>query len=251
MAPKWNFYFYRVNDALASIYLDLELVANAPVGSQPWLLWVWVDMRSPRPDGLSSEEEAETLWAIEEAFIPKVTVLCKATFCGRITTSGRREFYLYAESPEGFSESVMEALGDFPGYEFHLGKENDPAWKQYLDVLFPSPEDLQRIANRDVLDALGRHQDVSAIPRLVQHWIYFPNPEARSRFRKAASSSGFRIESESAAPVDATEFSYGISVVRIQAVVQAEIDATVIELLHLAQKFGGDYDGWESPVTTE
>lgn len=251
MEPNWKFYLCRVNDAPASIYFDLALGPIAPVAAQPWLLWVWVSMRAPRPDGLSSSEEASTLWAIEDAFIPKVSALCKAVLCGRITSVGRREFYLYAESPEGFPEVVTEVLGGFPEYKFDVGKEHDPGWKKYLDVLFPAPEDLQRIGNQDVLDLLERDQDVHTIPRPVQHWIYFPTPEARNGFRKAASLLGFLISWESVGPIDTATLAYGISVTRVQAVTQPELDATVIELLRLAQKFGGDYDGWESPVTTK
>lgn len=250
MEPDWKFYLCRVNDALASIYFDLALGPIAPVAAQPWLLWVWLYMRAPRPDGLSSSEEASTLWAIEDAFIPKVSALCKATLCGRITSVGRREFYLYAGSPEGFPEVVTEVLAGFSGYKFNVGQEHDPGWNKYLNVLYPGSEDLERIANQDVLESLERNQDVHTIPRPVQHWIYFPTPEARSGFRRAASLLGFRIETESTGPVAASVVPYGISVTRVQVVTQHEIDATVIELLRLAQKFGGDYDGWESPVTT-
>ena len=44
---------------------------------------------------------------------------------------------------------------------------------------------------------------------------------------------------------------FSICVYRVQSIEQNEIDETAIQLLHLAQGLDGDYDGWETPVTTQ
>ena len=67
MSDDWDFYFGRIDGAVSSIFVDLGLRADAPVEKRPWLLWVWVEMRAPRADGLSSGEEAPTLHEIEES----------------------------------------------------------------------------------------------------------------------------------------------------------------------------------------
>jgi uncharacterized protein (TIGR01619 family) len=168
--------------------------------------------------------------------------------CGRITTEGRREFYFYGETKDGFHRAVKEAMNGFEGYSFDLGEQSDPLWEQYLNVLYPSPESLQRISNMDLLDELVRQGDVLTVAREVDHWILFGSELSRTLFRKAASAAGFAIASESEVEDEST---FVISVTRKQAIDQNSIDKTVIELLNLSKEFGGDYDGWETPVVTQ
>src|SRR5262245_38738957 len=110
MTENWASCFCRVNGALASIMLDLGLRAEAPLPLKPWLLCVWVYFRQPRPDGLSDEQEAPVLFAMEDALTTNLNPRCGALLSGRITTAGRREFYFYAERKDGFAECVKKAL---------------------------------------------------------------------------------------------------------------------------------------------
>jgi hypothetical protein len=54
---NWGQYFCNVNDKLSSILVDLDLRDLLPDHSRADLIWVWVYMKAPRPDGLSSNEE--------------------------------------------------------------------------------------------------------------------------------------------------------------------------------------------------
>jgi len=248
MTDKWRPYLCRVNGNLASIFVDLGLRSEVPITSKPWLLWVWVYFQQPRADGLSSSEEAPTLFKIEDALNVEISQRCHGIPCGRITTEGRREFYYYGETNLGLNEAVVAALANFVGYRFDKGEQQDSRWEQYQNVLYPSEEDLERIANQDVLAKLEEQGDVPTVPREVVHWLYFRSEASRFLFREAAVKVGFRIVSESLTSEDR---GFGISIARTQTVDRAQIDKTVVDLLHLAQRFDGDYDGWESPVVTQ
>jgi uncharacterized protein (TIGR01619 family) len=248
MTDNWKSYFCNVNDNLASIFVNLGLRDDVPILSKAWLLWVWVYFQSPRPDGLSDSTEAPRLFKIEDALDLSVAQVCRAIPCGRITTEGHREFYFYGETSDGFGEAVKSALATFEGYEFDMGDQKDPLWEQYLDVLYPSQEDLERIKNSDVLDVLTEKGDVLSAAREVQHWLYFRSQQSRAAFSEDAVKAGFRIASESDVKGD---LPFGLSVVRTQSVEQEHIDATVIELVRLAQRFEGEYDGWETPIVTQ
>lgn len=228
--------------------VDLGLRGQAPIEKKPWLLWVWVYMQTPRPDGLSRSDEAPKLYEIEDAVELQLGRDCGATFCGRITTENRRELYFYGETIKGLEEAVGAAMASFTGYKFDVGVKNDPRWTHYLDVLYPQSEDFERIKNGDLLDVLTRKGDIPSIPRKVMHWVYFPSSESRSRFSKAAGDAGFRVESER--EVDG-ERRFSICVYRVQSIEQNEIDETAIQLLHLAEGLNGEYDGWETPVITQ
>jgi len=159
MTDNWKPYLCKVNDKLASILVNLGLRESVPISSKPWLLWVWVYFHSPRHDGLSDSKEAPTLYEIEDALTPSLARECRAILSGRITTEGRREFYFYGETKDGFRKAATEALKNFEGYRFDVGEQHDSSWHQYLNVLYPSSEDLERIANMDLLsDPRQRNQ---------------------------------------------------------------------------------------------
>jgi uncharacterized protein (TIGR01619 family) len=245
MNENWQPYICNVNGSLASIFVNLSLHNQAPVASKPHLLWVWVYFRSPRPDGLSDSAEAPTLYKIEDALKSAVDRACKAILSGRITTEGRREFYFYGETSKGFSDAITREISEFEGYSCDFGEKEDPRWSQYFDVLYPSADDLERIKNRDLLDVLNKHGDNHSVPRDVQHWIYFPSTKSRDLFKEQALKAGFQIVSVSDAK-GARPF--GISISRKQSVEQSVIDATALELLHMALRLEGEYDGWETPI---
>jgi len=248
MTENWKPYLCNVNDKLASIFVNLGLRAEVPIASKPWLLWTWVFFQAPRADGLSDSKEAPTLYKIEDALNACMSHACRAIPCGRITTEGRREFYFYGETEDGFRQAVSAGMKGFAEYKFDIGSQKDSEWEQYLNVLYPSSEDLQRIANMDLLDVLQDRGDVLTAAREVQHWMYFPSESSRVLFRDAAAAVGYRTVSESSSKGD---LPFGIVVARTQSIEQASIDRTVIELLHLSQRFDGEYDGWETPVVTQ
>ncbi len=99
MSQQWDYYFARINDAVSSVFVDLGLRPDAPLEKRPWLLWVWVQLKTPKADGLSSAQEAPQLHALGEAFDSTISATCGAQLIGRVTGNGRREFYFYAAEP--------------------------------------------------------------------------------------------------------------------------------------------------------
>jgi hypothetical protein len=117
-----------------------------------------------------------------------------------------------------------------------------------LECAVSSPENLERIANMDLLDRLVEKGDVLTVPREVHHWVCFGSESSRSLFRDAVLTEGFRVESEFS---ENSPLPYGISIARIQSIEQRIIDETVVYLFRLAESFGGEYTGWETPVVTQ
>jgi regulator of RNase E activity RraB len=228
--------------------LNLGLAKDSPILSKPTLLWVFLRFKSPRPDGLSSSEEFAKLCEIEDALNPRIEESCRALFCGRITMQGRREFCYYAETSDGLYEAAGACFEHFPEYQFTVGSHEDSEWAVYTDHLFPPPEEMQRMGNRDVLAAMKREGDNPAIPRKVDHWLFFRAPENRSASLPSLLSKGFSIDSEYECE---GESPHALAISLNQAIEQSLIDRTTIELMSLAQQFEGEYDGWQAPVTQE
>lgn len=247
MEGDWDFYFCRVNDALASISVDLDARRSAPDASLPYLFWVFIDMRSPRPDGLSSSEEAPQLNEIEDA-VGEALDAAGARFVGRITSGGRRELYAYAASAEGLEDAVVAAMAPYPDYSYRAGDQPDGSWSQYLDLLHPAPADLQKIQNRRVIAALVDHGDPLTVPRPVRHWAYFGSAEQRKTFVDRITGDGFVVSQDDLNDGAPGERPFGVSAERVDPVTEESIDRVVLGLIAIAGECGGEYDGWEAQV---
>jgi hypothetical protein len=249
MSDDWDFYFGKVNDAVSSIFVDLGIRPDAPNEKRPWLLWVWVDMKSPKPDGLSSGAEAPTLHEIGEALDSMISPVCGAQLVGRITGSKRREFYFYGEEPGELAAAVERALKRFEGYKYESGSTFQPEWEQYLELLYPSESNLQRMFNRRVLQTLAGSGDVHEVPRKVDHWLEFPSAESRAACRATLEAIDFGIEDEFASEEPGEAMPHSLVVSRVDSVDTHTINGITIELARLADEHGGRYEGWECPVT--
>jgi uncharacterized protein (TIGR01619 family) len=246
MTENWKSYFCNVNSKLASIALNLGLNEEAPIASKPWLLWVWVYLQDPRPDGLADQSEFETIRAMEDELLKRLAPTCQAVEAGRITTDGHREFYFYGESTDGFEAAIRAVMSSFSSYKFDFGKQHEPDWNQYRNVLYPREESMQRIKNMDVLEVMVKHGDTLESVRDVHHWVYFRSSNDRRLFGEQVRQLGYKVENESE---DLTEdFPYGVQITRDQSVTPAKINDAVLELFRLAKELDGEYDGWEAQV---
>lgn len=247
MSDDWDFYLCRVNGEPASIFVDLEARAGAPDAARPTLLFAWVGMRAPRPDGLSSAEEAPTLGALEDALTAAVASECGATFVGRVTNVGRRELYFYGSSAEGFAEAVARALRAFPGYEANTGAKDDPDWDQYLGFLFPAERELQRMKNRRVREALEKAGDDLTTPRPIRHWLYFADEADRAEAVHRLTTSGFAV-STSHDDTPSAALPHGLLAEQVGSVAADAIDEACLAMLDLIEGRDAYYDGWETQV---
>ena len=185
---------------------------------------------------------------IEDELSPAVCQAMKAELVGRITTAGRREFYFYSAITDGFREAVLGALQNFPGYEFDCDVHHEPEWSQYLDCLYPAPEELERIKNMHLVEQLRENGDSLEKPRLVRHWAYFASKVDRDEFNGNAQRSGFKVASMSEdASADPSQ-RFGVCVERVDSVDWNSINEVTLELFAFTQAVNGFYDGWETSV---
>jgi len=248
LSDEWDFFFASVDDAVVSIFVDLGIRPEVPIEERPWLLWVFVDMQSPRPDGLSSSEEAPKLKELGDALDATISVLCGAQLVGRVTGSGKREFYFHAAEPGPLDEAAAQAMKSFEGYEFQCGSAFQPEWDIYLGTLYPSDTNLQRMQNRRLLEELANDGDVHEMPRKVDHWLYFADEEGRTACKDTLTQIGFAVEAESVAE-DEAQLPFSLVMSRVDSIDKPSINGITLELVRLAGEHRGDYDGWGCEVT--
>lgn len=247
MSDDWDFYFCTVDHQPASIFLDLGIRKSVPLPDLEDLAWLRLYMKSPREDGLSSNEEYQALVALENTLSNALASHARRLqLVGRNTSDGTRDFYYYTDNGAWGETVLSAAMVQFPTYEFEVGSRHDPNWETYLGFLYPSERDMQMIQNGRVLSVLERDGDQHDVVRDVSHWAYFDTTGARDRFAADALAKGFREVSrcEDAEPPRP----FGITVSGATDVNYKSINNVTLELFGLAKDLGGEYDGWETSV---
>lgn len=245
MTDNWEFYALKVDGEPASIFVDLGIESDAPMSSHRHMAYVRLYLNQPRPDGLSSKEEFDTLREIEMAIEAN---LCgdDVGYVGRNTSGGCRDFYFYVSTAKDWQSQVDHALSAFQNYKYDTGAREDAEWSTYLTFLLPGKVDRQRIENRRVCEALERNGDKLVMEREIDHWSYFQSPEAVDSFLEDVKADGFQVRHR---PLrDEGEFRFGAQVWRVDLPSYANIDGVTLPLFEAAACHGGEYDGWECAV---
>jgi hypothetical protein len=242
MADNWDFFFLLVDDQPASIYVDLGIVTDAPLGRYPHMGYVRVEMRHPRDDGLSSQEEFHDLCRLEDDLTARIAGEGDAIYVGRNTSNGCRDFYFYAADASRFTRAAEAAAARHPSYRCEIGSRPDPAWTVYFDFLSPSDDDRQRMANRGVRDALERHGDLLTEARPIDHRAYFRSRDAAAALFARLERDGFQVQ----LPKAMDEGEYAVDFVRADS--PADMDDVAVAVARLVYELGGEYDGWGCPV---
>jgi uncharacterized protein (TIGR01619 family) len=246
MSDDWDFYACRVDNEPASIFFDLGIAVQAPLAEFPHMAYVRLRMRSPRSDGLSSQEEYETLIKIEDQLSRALNQPSASVYVGRNTSGGCRDFYFYTQTANDWDHRVETAMTNFVEYVFETGSRPDPDWTTYLTFLYPSGEAMRRIQNRRVCDNLQKKGDSLTHAREIDHWTYFPDARSRAAFIDQVSKSGFTVRELREHPDSRRRF--GVQLYRVDLPSFENIDAITLPLYQAATDAGGDYDGWETQV---
>lgn len=245
---NWSFYFSDVNDKFSSIGTDLNLHNIAPILNQFNVGYLSIKMKLPRENGLSSNEESETLWNIEDKIIKNLdSSNIKFTFTGRLTSNGIRDIYFYIDNTALFENIVHNSMGSFPTYEHIIEHKEDRNWSGYFDFLYPLPRQMQQIQNRNVLEQLEKGGDNLTKSREVFHWIYFYTEHDLNNYETYCLSKGFKVLVKT--ETDGTEeYSFVLEISRVDKVAYNEIDEYTLELWEKANDLNAQYDGWETSV---
>ena len=243
----WDFYFSNVDDIIGSFYIDLGLEKIAPLTDKPNLVWISVKMNNPREDGLSSNEEFDTLMAIENRLLDFIGSKHNSIYAGRLTTDNRRDFYFYMGDTILYDKTISESMVAYPSYDFEFGVKEDKEWKSYLEFMYPNPRQFQSIQNRRVVDSLEENGDPLTKPRQVNHWIYFQSDKDRNDFLSRIEGLNFTIINKDGKTAFG-DFPYKLQIARVDYVDLDSVNEYALNLWQIAEECNGDYDGWETSV---
>jgi uncharacterized protein (TIGR01619 family) len=241
----WDFYPCVIEDAPASILLDLRFEREERPAGATTLYRMRVQMLEPEDHGMGSAAETAAINALEEQLVARATE-GELTYVGRVRAAGLWELVFYGPPERG---AVLQAMRELiTDRRTYLDVRPDAEWGFYTEFLLPDAERRQWMADRRIIDVLREKGDALATPRSVEHWLYFATAEDRDRFTAAAKELGFAID-DTEERDDAPSFVVQLS--RDDSVELDHIHDVVMQLHELAAAHGGDYDGWETPVVFE
>lgn len=240
----WNFYLTEIDGKLASISLNLALKEFIPNKEKPNLTWIYVKLNSPSDKGLTTDEESEILFDIEDQFLGKIN-RNNSLYIGRLTSDGSRDFYFYSKNSDLFKSEAEKISREYPNYKILIHSKEDKDWNSYLDI-YPSELDFQSISNRSVLENLEKNGDNLSKAREVFHWIYFNNEIDRTNYIDAILKENFVVAEENFDKMN--QLPFGLQIKRVDYVGYNEIDEYTLLLWKLARENNGDYDNWETSV---
>ena len=242
----WEFYVCSIDDAPASIFLNLDFEAHAPLRDADTLYVVRIHLREPDDHGMGTVAEAELLRSIED----RITEGAQATglyYVGRVRSGGVWQLTFYGRT--GWIDALTpthSTLDLLAGRRVDVRTMPDPDWGYYREFLLPDAERRQWIADRNVVEALRDRGDTLTLPRHVHHWAFFASATARAAFIADAEREGFAV----AGLVDTAEGerAFGAQLDRVDSVGLDHIHDVTMGLVELAEQHGGDYDGWEASL---
>lgn len=242
---QWEVYPSKVGDDFAMFAVNLAPHADAPFQNLRWLYVVRINFDA-LPSGMPDPDTNHFLYEVEDALVGR-TGERGSIHVGRLTVAGRRELFFYAATND--ADLVLgELQEDFPDLDVDTVGQLDAEWKIYFDFLYPRPVDFQRIHNQRIVRLLAEHGDDPTIPRKVDHFAHFPNPQARRTFAREVAAQGFEIGEEEEA--DDGDLRFGLTFHAVSTVELSTIDRTTTPLFLRAEELGGQYDGWGCTVAT-
>jgi regulator of RNase E activity RraB len=246
VGDDWDFYPCRVDDARASIYLNLRYEKNAPLASADTLYWLEIQMLDTAEHGMGSSAEAGVLYPVEDQLTDRAQA-SGFLYVGRLRTDGCWRLAFYGPSGRlDVLQTLSRSLEGLDGREVETGSKPDHNWHYYRDFLLPDAERHQWMQDRRVVEALQEEGDPLRVPRRVDHWAHFPTADARNAFACDVADEGFVVEQM----IDDSkgDLTFGARVHRVDPVELEHIHEVVMRLVELAEQQEGDYDGWETSV---
>jgi uncharacterized protein (TIGR01619 family) len=247
-AQDWDFYMSNVDDVIGSFFLDLGLRTIAPVADKPNMVWISISMQNPREDGLSSNEESELLYSIEDNVVNNITNQHNAIYVGRLTSDGMRQLYFYVGDMSNYEKTIVESMSKYQTYEFDFGSKEDNEWEVYFDFLFPLPSQYQMIMNAKVIRNLEQQGDNLTKERMVDHCIWFETENDMQNYISEIEKHNFKVISSNK---NSENKMYVLNIERVDKVDYQSVNDYVLYLWELANKHKGDYDGWGCTVEKE
>jgi hypothetical protein len=151
---NWEAYSYQTDNGpvVVGFHADSDKINRE---SYPYCARVLVSIKAPDRNGGPSQDEAKTLWDMEDRLVAALDtggVPCK--MLGRLTHGGIRELVFQVADYTPFRPPVGVWMSKHPEYEIDVSEHD--GWEFFIGSVWPSATSWMLIMDRRVVDNLIR-----------------------------------------------------------------------------------------------
>ncbi|MFN4185106.1 MAG: DUF695 domain-containing protein [Hyphomonas sp.] len=242
----WRVYFADMGGHTASIVFNDGIAGRINDLPLAHALKIRVPLKAPRADGLTTKEEAAALGQLDEQ-LAGIIQAGGGEYLGRVTNNGARWILGLIPPHPREMEAALQAAAAAGGYAPEIHVEEDPGKTVYWQDLYPSEDDRQVMVDMEVQAALRDRGDNPETPREIGHWVYFRDETAARTFTGWARENGY--QDISAGPSEGGEPLWLVRMTHQGTLRLNDISGHSLAISRHVREAGGQYDGWESPVT--
>jgi regulator of RNase E activity RraB len=244
-----DYYVYRNEEGAAvRTETDLSLIDTVPDNRRPWLVWVFVKIKSPDANGWCIGQECEQLLKLRSSMQKMLGAEIDAVFAGERMQDGWVELFFYAPAAKKFQSSAASVMKDYEGYAFDTGSSRDAKWEHYQLELYPDAVMLQQIESRFIISELEEAGDDITAEREVEHYLFFQTEANAERFAQKMAEKGFALKEK--VVQENAEHAHGVVLVKTHAVTEEVLMAQTSELFDEAYREHGTYEGWSTVLAS-
>lgn len=248
---RWDTYMATYEDGKSgSTTLRMDLIDYTPIESYDNVLVTGLTYETSKENGFPENETFSLLHKVADELIEIVEGETEFILVGSFMYNNERLEYFYIKEPKNIISKIEKFYKDnYPNYKFYLNVKEDKEWTYYRDFLYPNEETKNYMADQSVLRNLEEAGDKLTKARRVDHWLYFSKELDMNICKEELIKSQFKVQN--AAINNETTLPYELQVWRIDNVDIDSIYPITSNLRIVAQKYGGEYDGWETSVERE
>lgn len=229
----WEFYPCQVNDAPASILINLRFMYEDPRDENDHVYHAMLSMKDLGPHGMGTQSEMERLSPIEDAVFDRVDQ-AGGQPVGRVRSEGVWRLSAYGPPGLAWEGWIRELAG--PDAEVQI--DADPEFSYVNDFLLPDAERHQWIMDRRTCDQLLAQGDEPSLVRPVNHFIDYDG-DAPAALVEALQARGFSVH----------DLGTSLECTKLHTTQLDTVHELVMSLVQLADEHDAAYDGWGAAVT--
>jgi uncharacterized protein (TIGR01619 family) len=248
---RWDTYMATYEDGKSgSTTLRMDLIDDAPIESFDYVLVTGLTYETSKENGFPENETFSLLHKVADDLIEIVEGETEFFLVGSFMYNYERLEYFYIKEPKNIVSKIEKFYKDnYPNYNYYLNVKEDNEWTYYRDFLYPNEEIKNYMADQSVLRHLEEAGDKLTKARRVDHWLYFSNELEMNKCQEELINLNFKVEF--AGINKETDPPFELQVWRIDNVDIDSIYPITTNLRTIAQKFNGEYDGWETSIEKE
>ena len=244
----WDNYIISVNNHPVSIVVNLGLKEKAPLKERPFVIILRTKYSVADTSGFPSPEIMGSMDSIESDLERKLGSSLGAVYVGRFTQRGLREFYFYSLDTVHYLSVCASVMDKYRSFPWLCKAVTDKTWSNYFEVLYPSPNELEKIENRRIIETLKEKGDPLTTERKIEHLLYFKSVAGRQSFLKALEMTGVSIDEMPAEKTEWGDYGFRLKISRTDLPDLLTMNKITISLREQAVKYNGIYGGWQTYI---